>query len=112
MPRYRFDRSELKTRIDASGKPLEQIALDIKRTKEAVVAYLTGKVIPPTGVVMALCDSIGCRPEDLLRPVPEPDPAAIITEARKRSRKAQGLSEKITDPAALDEAAELLRRQG
>jgi hypothetical protein len=110
-PRFHFDRAELKRRRIASGKPLELVALEIGRTKEAVVGYESGKLMPPVPVVMALCESIGCQPGDLLRPIVEPDTAAIITNARKRSRRAQGLPEKVEDPAALDEAAELLRRQ-
>ena len=73
------------------------------------MAYLNGKVTPPTSVVMDLCTSVCCSPSDLLRPVAEPDPAVIIAEATKRPRKASGLGEKVTDPVVQAEAAALLK---
>jgi hypothetical protein len=108
--RFHLDIAALKCWVDASGKPYELISLEIDRTKETLIAYLMGRIVPPVPVVLALCDSLGCHPEDLLRPV-EPDPATVIANARRRSRRAQGLPEKVTDPAALDEAAHLFRRR-
>jgi transcriptional regulator with XRE-family HTH domain len=105
--RYRFDGQALRRLRMAAGLRVEHLALDTGRTAQTIDAYEAGRIVPPVAVVSALCESIGCGPEDLLRPIPQPDPAAV-TAGRKRSRRAQGLPEDLS-PAELDEAAELLR---
>jgi DNA-binding XRE family transcriptional regulator len=104
-----FDRHELKRLRVATGKKPELIALELGITKEAYVAYETGRAVPPTNRILALCDLFDCSAADLLRP--EHSIAAVAARSRTRSRKAQGLPAKVTDPAALDDAARLLRRQ-
>ena len=108
--KYRFDNLALKRLRLSSGKKPELLALILGLTKEAYIAYETGRSTPPTNRVFQLCDELGCRPEDLLRPVAEPM-AEVVKAAVKKSTRKQRLPEKVTDPAALDEAAELLRRR-
>jgi DNA-binding XRE family transcriptional regulator len=106
--RYRFDGGALKRLIRASGKPAEQVALDVGRTKESLVAYMSGKVTPSLGVVTSLAAALGCPVEALF--IVEDDLPAVADRARAASRKQQGLPAKVRDRAALDEAAQLLRR--
>ena len=65
----------------------------------------------PTARLLAICEVLNCRPEDLLKA----ERTGPITEAARRasahSRQAQGLPPQVEDPSALDEAAELLRRR-
>lgn len=110
MSLRRFDHVELKRRRIASGKKPELLALIIERTKEAYIAYETGRTVPPTPVVLALCDELDCSPDDLLRPVDDGAEREAAARLRAASRRAQGLPDFVEDPAALDDAAELLRR--
>ena len=108
--KYRFDGPALKRRIRASGKPPELIALQIGRTKESLLSYMAGRSAPSTAIAMALAAELGCSMEDLFTPVVD-DLPKVVRAAVKKSTRNQRLPEKVTDPAALDEAAELLRRQ-
>jgi transcriptional regulator with XRE-family HTH domain len=109
LARFRFNGPELKRRIRSSGKPAELIAYRIGRTKESLKAYEAGRAIPTATIVMALAAELDCSPEDLFTPIPD-DMPDVAARASERSRIAQGLPAKITDPAALDETAELMRR--
>lgn len=108
MPSYRFDPSALRRLIDASEKPDELIAYLIGKTVATLYGYKSGRIVPPTEVVGDLCAVLECRPEDLLTEVDELTEAA--DRLRLRTRRAQGLPDTVEDPAALDEAADLLRR--
>lgn len=109
MPKYRFDNVALKRRRLESGKKPELIALDLDITKEAYIAYETGRSVPPTARVLALADEFGCEPGDLYAEVEDDLPGRARRSAFAEAR-AQGLPEQIEDPVALEEGAELLRQ--
>jgi transcriptional regulator with XRE-family HTH domain len=104
--RYRFDPAELKRRRIESGKKLELVALEVGRTKEAVSAYERGLAVPPTPILFALADALGCEPADLL--VPDDSDDEAIRAAMVASRIAQGLPVELPDDG-VETAAELLR---
>jgi transcriptional regulator with XRE-family HTH domain len=109
--KYRFDGPGLKRRIRASGKPHELIALKVGRRAGTLLGYESGRIAPSLDIARALAAELGCPMEDLFTPAVD-DLPKVAARARVKSRKAQGLPSKVTDPAALDEAAELLRPTG
>jgi transcriptional regulator with XRE-family HTH domain len=106
---FEFRYQVLKDAIKASGIKLEQIALDLDVTKEAVVAYLSGRAKPPVERLLVLCQILNLSVEDVFVPVDHV--AQVAVRSGRRSRRDQGLPEKVTDGATLDEVAELLSRQ-
>jgi transcriptional regulator with XRE-family HTH domain len=104
--KYRFDHVELKRRRIESGKKPELIALEIDRTKEAYSAYERGIATPPTAVLLAICDLLGCEPSDLL--VADTSDDEQVYQAMVDSRAEQGLPTALPDDQ-VDAAAELLR---
>jgi transcriptional regulator with XRE-family HTH domain len=104
--RYRFDPVELKRRRIESGKKPELIALEIDRTKEAYSSYERGIATPPTPVLLAICDALGCEPADLLVIDHTDDDAARADMIAGRA--AQGLPTELPDDE-VETAAELLR---
>ena len=87
MARYRFNSETLKRLRVASGKKPKAIALGIDRAKEAYIAYERGVAVPPTPVMLALCDLLGCEPADLVDAVDDDE----LHTAMVKSRAAQGL---------------------
>jgi hypothetical protein len=105
---YRFDHQKLRDLVDESGQPLELLALKVGRTRPAIESYLRGRSVPPAPVVAALCDVLGCQPEDLLVVVPDAEHDALVHDAMIASRTAQGLPTTLPDDQ-VEAAAELLR---
>jgi transcriptional regulator with XRE-family HTH domain len=105
---YRFNHEKLRDLIEASGRPLELIALQAGRTRPAIEAYLRGRSNPPAAVLAALCEALGCQQADLLDPVPDSEHDALVHEAMVASRSAQGLPTVMPD-SEVEAAADLLR---
>jgi transcriptional regulator with XRE-family HTH domain len=108
---YRFDFAQLKPRRLALGLSREQVAVATGRSKESITSYELGRSVPNTETVLALCPVLECQPEDLLVPVDE-DVSVVAEDLRKRSRRRQGLPDRVADESVLDAAAELLRPTG
>ena len=106
MPTFAFDGAELRRRRLALGLKREHVAIATNRTAESITSWELGRQVPPTPVVMALCHVLDCEPADLFRV--DDDLDQIAEAHRVASRRAQGLPDTITDPGALDAAAELL----
>jgi transcriptional regulator with XRE-family HTH domain len=111
VPTYRFDHAELRRRRKAAGKTGEGMALAVHRTFPTYYAYEHGTRVPPTHVLALICAELGCEPNDLLVPMDD-DLAEVADALGIRSRRAQGLPDTVTDPAVLDEVADLLRGAG
>jgi len=88
MPKYRFNHEKLRQLVEASGEPLELTALKVGRSRPALESYLRGRSVPPAPVVAALCDVLGCQPEDLLVAVPDAEHDALVHDAMMASRTA------------------------
>lgn len=101
---YRLDHAELKRRRLLAGLKAEAVAIAVDRTKETIVSYELGRVVPPMPVLLTLCDLYGCDPADVF--VPVDDTAAH--DAMVASRTAQGLPTVLPDDQVAT-AAELLR---
>ena len=106
--RYRFKPERLRQLVDDSGQSLELIAIKVGRTRPAVDAWLKGRAVPPTTVMPALCAALGCRSEDLLEEIADPERDAQVHAAMVASRTAQGLPTELPDDQ-VETAAELLR---
>lgn len=60
-----FSGSRLRALRMRAGKPLEQVALDIGRSAYSVQEYERGRVVPPSKVLLAISDSLGCTIDNL-----------------------------------------------
>jgi transcriptional regulator with XRE-family HTH domain len=105
---YRFNHQKLRALVDASGKPLELIALQAGRSRPAVESWLRGRSIPPATVLPALCAALDCAQDDLLEAIPDADHDAVVHDAMVASRTGQGLPAVLPD-SEVEAAAELLR---
>ena len=108
MPEFVFDPQALRALCRASGLKLEAIALGAGRgSKETLQSWLAGRTAPNSVALGKLCQVLACSPQDLVRPI---DRVAEVAERHAvRSRRRQGLPAKVTDPAALDDGAKLLK---
>jgi DNA-binding XRE family transcriptional regulator len=102
--RYRVDHDELKRRRLAAGLKAEAVALAIDRTKETVVSYEMGRVVPPLAVLFDLCALYDCELVDVLIAVDDTARDDMVA-----SRTAQGLPGTLPDDQ-VETAAALLRR--
>ena len=64
-----FDGAEAMRRRVALGLARDHVGHLVGRGTESLVSYELGRNIPPTQVVLDLCDVLGCEPSDLLRPI-------------------------------------------
>jgi DNA-binding XRE family transcriptional regulator len=107
MP-FRFDHKAAKAaRIRAGLKP-EHVALATDKTKETILGWESGKFLPPMATLLAMCDLYGVEPADLYVAVEHDGEGEAVRRLRIESRRAQGLPDQVTDPAALDDGAAIL----
>lgn len=59
----KFSGPLLREAREAAAVPLERLALDIGRSAYSVQEYERGRVTPPTDVVTAMADRLGCSIE-------------------------------------------------
>ena len=107
MPQYRFDYKALQEMRQAHGLRAELVAIATGATNQAVISWENGRAIPKTASLIALCVFFECSPNDLLVHVADEMPK-LAEDHRKKSRRAQGLADR-SQPAALDDAAEILK---
>ncbi len=108
VTRYRFNGQALRALREAAGLKREHLALATNRNTEAVVNWELGRAMPPADVLVVLCQTLNCRPEDLLFEEVDDSVAKVAKASRKAERKAQGLPERSSDEA-LDQAAKIIR---
>lgn len=65
MPKHTFDGTELRRRRIAAGQSAAYLAARVGRSVDAIWFYERGEVDPPTSILLAICDELGCSPSDL-----------------------------------------------
>jgi transcriptional regulator with XRE-family HTH domain len=63
-----FDGAEMRRRRRALGINPTELGATIGRCTETVAFYELGFRTPPLSVVCAICDALGCTPNDLVIP--------------------------------------------
>lgn len=61
-----FSGQRLRETRKAAGVSVEQLALTIGRTAYSIHEYQRGRVTPPTSIIVAIADTLGCKVDDLL----------------------------------------------
>ncbi len=61
-----FSGQRLRDIRKAAGISTEQLAISIGRSAYSIHEYQRGRVTPPTGIIVAIADTLGCTIDDLL----------------------------------------------
>jgi len=65
MPLHQFAGHLLEQHRKAAGKSREQLAVDVGRSHQSIVAYERGRIVPPLDVLAVLAAAVDVAPGDL-----------------------------------------------
>jgi hypothetical protein len=73
----RFSPERLAALLHESGKRREQLAVGVDRSYISIVGYLNGSIVPPSNIIGAIADELGCEIGDLFENDDDTTTAAV-----------------------------------
>lgn len=102
----RFDPAALRERRRAAGLNRTQLAYKVDKTTTTIAGYETGRHVPNLDALQHLAEVLDCEADEFMVEQPDPDQ----TEQHRQYRRRKGIVEKVSDPDAIEDVANVLRR--